>query len=412
MGPLFAHNETALRDILLRTNAEDHPALRCVCRQFRAILEADDFRRDRMIAEYAQVKAHLQTPQELLNQLRRDHPDENYPIKEEFFPLGQVYDGESDLLTNNVRITVDGNEAGSAEVSFVRCGTSHFYDLCDMHSQDLGAVGTLFFNETGGPTAFASVKENCVGSTGYFVYIRTFSLHKEYRQHTWVGAQALRDFLTRDPLRGKWRICIYVADVKGQTITQDDDKAVWELNHMNRDRIFRDVPGDGTSTDQIDMKRHQEQFEKTPEETSQDDEKLGDQVNKSCAINSESVMDDTLFEQQALDQILEIFAQNSAVEVLQGLNEQFDDALSTIDQLQRHLVEDGSPETEERRRELTFSRLNVERGRQEAIEETRYLCRETVQKSFDESEEFRNSVNELARSLALENMERDVTEQN
>ena len=262
MGPLFTHHETALRDILLRTNAEDHPALRCVCRQFRSILEADDFNRDRMIAEYAQVQARPLTQQELMNQLGRDHCDDanHHSNKEEFFPLGQVYDGKANLLTNNVRITVDGKEAGSAEVIFVRCGTSHFHELCGMHSQELKAVGALFFNEKGSPTVFSSVKEHCVGSNGYFVYISTFSLHKEYRQHTWVGAQALRDFLTQNPLKGKWSICIYIADAEGQVISQDDEEAMWELNHIGQDQMFRDMQGDGTSADQIDMRRRKEQL--------------------------------------------------------------------------------------------------------------------------------------------------------
>jgi len=146
------------------------------------------------------------------------------------------------------------------------------------------------------------------------------------------------------------------------------------------------------------------------EETSWDDKKLDDIIEHNDTRNGQSVTNDALLEEEAVNEILETFAQNSAVEVMQELNEQFDDAISTIDQLQRQLVEDGSPETEERRRELTFSRLNVERGRQDAIEETRNLCRQTVQNSFHQSEEFRSSVNQLSRSLAQQNKDRVETE--
>lgn len=468
----MTHHEMAWRDVLLRTNAEDHPALRCVCRRFRSVLEADEFRRDRMITEYAQVEARLQTRDELINQSRQDcHDGYDSMDESDFLPLGQVHDGEPGLLTNRVRITVDGKEAGSAGVVFVRCGKPYFYELCDMYSLDLEVVGALFFNQKDIPTALSSVKENGVKSTEYFVYISTFFLQKEYRQHTWVGAQVLRDFLTRDTVRGKWSTCIYLADAKGQVMSQDDETALVELDQMNRDDRYRDVQADGASADQVDMKRREEQlkmtfdrlcqldvrsflrcgFQQAPEpahkskciyvfcfprflerampshtetitlpltkltsqakeETSWDDKKLDDIIEHNDTRNGQSVTNDALLEEEAVNEILETFAQNSAVEVMQELNEQFDDAISTIDQLQRQLVEDGSPETEERRRELTFSRLNVERGRQDAIEETRNLCRQTVQNSFHQSEEFRSSVNQLSRSLAQQNKDRVETE--
>ena len=59
MGPLFLQHETALREILLRTNASDHPALRCVCGRFRDFLSSPEFRRFRVLGEFAEVNARV-----------------------------------------------------------------------------------------------------------------------------------------------------------------------------------------------------------------------------------------------------------------------------------------------------------------------------------------------------------------
>lgn len=236
-------NEDALLHFLVRTPAADHGALKCVCKIFQRILNSKEFRRERMLSEWAEVDAKVPSYG------GRDLAVSTFG---ESLDMGILcYPG---ILKNESKIFVDGKPAGSFELIFasrrgfggpVNGNDVDFHDLCnDVDDlETLGDVGRLFFDDRARPI-LQSVKDALKGKDSrknYMVYISKFELDKEYRQHTWVGACALRQVLQQRLLQGKWSIAIYIGNCARQFLSDENSglqKRREDLEEANHKRAL------------------------------------------------------------------------------------------------------------------------------------------------------------------------------
>ena len=159
-SPFERLDQDAFQQVLLRTRAADHSALRLTCRRFQQTLDSPLFRNQRAVTEWAEVKAIPLTARENYEEAHDDDdddPNDSSFFRENYSDLGYVaYPG---VVRNDIRLIVDGKKAGRASFTLVnRRNTRDFHSACDAISSDLQATGCEFFDNKGRPRV-ASVQE-------------------------------------------------------------------------------------------------------------------------------------------------------------------------------------------------------------------------------------------------------------
>jgi hypothetical protein len=221
-------NEDSLRQVLLRTCASDHEALRHTCSELTRVLDSDPFRRERIHNEWAEVEVTL------VEDETSSDAEESVISDSEIhgLPSGSV-------LQRDFCVKVDGKKAGNASVTLIRRNTDIFHEICDAISQDLQHVSCRFF-DTRGRLRVASVKE-AIDSQPFrnkeFLYIDKFKWDRAIdgdSKNTWLGATAIRSLLLQESrLHGNWTVAIYIPEAEGH---YDDEDRSTSVDSKERNR--------------------------------------------------------------------------------------------------------------------------------------------------------------------------------
>lgn len=222
-------NEDAVLQLLLRTNASDHEALRNTCKIFRRILDSANFRRERMQSEWAEVEVELLPPSE---HYKREFPNsggnkEDRDWSTIYNDIGFCPDGTDQfpaVITNVFRILVDQQPAGEGEFTLATRATNEFYEFCDYRGGNMAEVGALFFDHQGRAKTKSMQKALRKSDDRYFLFLESFQLHQDYRQHTWVGAKALQSFLTQSVVAEEWAVALFTPSSQSQFVGDDEQK--------------------------------------------------------------------------------------------------------------------------------------------------------------------------------------------
>jgi hypothetical protein len=233
-APLFGIlDEDSLRQVLLRTCASDHEALRKACPELSRVLDSDNFHRERIQNEWAEVEVALVEDE-------TSSEDEGSVVSDSALygaPSGTV-------LKREFCINVDGKKAGDGSVTLISRNTNRFHEICDAISQDLQVVSCCFFDTRGGPRV-TSVKDAIDSQPANrdkgFLYIHKFMWDRAIDRDSksaWLGATAIRSLLLKESrLRGNWTVAIYIPEAEGY-YEEEDLSTSFDIEAMDRGEAF------------------------------------------------------------------------------------------------------------------------------------------------------------------------------
>lgn len=194
---LVSLNDDALRAVLLRTRASDHPKLRLSCKRICSIIDSVEFRKDRSEQGYVEVEVEKLTSFEQYQQRKNaEGGDPASEYDEDFYyhynDIGYLH-AYNDFYfhTESFRVYVDGRLMNKRKQDEMDKFSLHmrllrreapFWESCDSHDQALSDLGTTLFTNEGKPRV-ASLKNALKqsGARGGLLYFDELVLPFEYR---------------------------------------------------------------------------------------------------------------------------------------------------------------------------------------------------------------------------------------
>jgi hypothetical protein len=182
-----------------------------------------------MQSEWAEVEVELLPPSE---HYKREFPNsggnkEDRDWSTIYNDIGFCPDGTDQfpaVITNVFRILVDQQPAGEGEFTLATRATNEFYEFCDYRGGNMAEVGALFFDHQGRAKTKSMQKALRKSDDRYFLFLESFQLHQDYRQHTWVGAKALQSFLTQSVVAEEWAVALFTPSSQSQFVGDDEQK--------------------------------------------------------------------------------------------------------------------------------------------------------------------------------------------
>lgn len=218
MATFLELNDDALRAVLVRTCASDHPNLRLTCSRVRDAIRTPAFHHERCETGFAEVDVTIMSPFELYQE-QMGHDSETSEadsrFKERFGEIGERHP-HFGYQQNKARIHVDGKLAGKVSFHLLPRNNRNinFYTMCNYISRDVGTTGRVFFDSQGKPHLESVQKALENDSQTGFLYIESFEfVVPEYRSTTSrTGAKALRALLMDTSLKDRWSVAVYIPE--------------------------------------------------------------------------------------------------------------------------------------------------------------------------------------------------------
>lgn len=215
-NPLFHGLDAGcLQQVLLRVRAGDLPALTQTCRRLRDMLDSRSFRSLRAQTEWSEVR--VTAPRSLRTEQNANLSDDESE--------GSGFD-TSGFCNYKADIIVDNQVAGSIECCLAKRTEGLFIrGNCKKLN--------LFFDDSGRCRA-PSLKEALKNKRKKpLLLVKKIGWNDEYRGNncSYVGAVALRSFLSQSRVKNRWSVCIYKPDYTSQC-PEADKKRICSLNEI------------------------------------------------------------------------------------------------------------------------------------------------------------------------------------